>query len=48
MRGWTGRVKAFAPVMIMVHDFSGSPLSVFLHSSQRPAMVMGLPSARLK
>jgi len=37
MRSWMGRVSALAPVTMIVHDLTSSPVFGFFHLSHRPA-----------
>jgi hypothetical protein len=49
IRSWTSAAKSFGSVIIMVKDFSCSPVSRFFHSSQSPAAVSaGDPSRAVK
>ena len=47
IRSWTSATKALGSVIIIVQDFSVSPVARSFHSSQRPANVIGSPSAHV-
>ena len=49
IRSWTSATKPLGSVIIMVQDFSRSPVSRFFHSSHSPAIVSaGDPSRAVK